>query len=226
MAKTSGILIAKEGYPFIFGFVIFGAILSWFQISWMMGLAILSWALAAFSCFFFRDPIRRVTESPGFYVSPADGRVVEVVEESSPLAPENTRCVKIFLSVFDVHVQRSPIRGTVEAVSYKKGKFLDARDPRASFENESNSILIRGEESQVVVKQIAGLIARRIICYVRKAQSLQLGQHLGLIRFGSQVDIYLPKDVEVCVGVGERVMGGVSVIALSKKTVETQIRKG
>ncbi len=143
---------------------------------------------------------------------------MEVVSEANPyFEGGRTQVVRIFLSVFNVHIQHSPIAGRVDKVEYFQGKFLDARDPKACLENESNTIFIDGGHMKVVVKQIAGLIARRIVCKVKVGQTLKTGERLGLIRFGSQVNLYLPMDVEVCVAKGDRVVSGVSVVALNKK---------
>ncbi len=189
-------------------------------------LAWIAIAGAIFSAFFFRDPDRRPDQDPRFILAPGDGKIMEVVTEEHAFFGGKTRVVRIFLSVFDVHIQHSPIAGRIAKVEYRKGKFLDARDPRAAHENENNSIYIEGPQMKVIVKQIAGLIARRIICKVKIADNVIVGQRLGLIRFGSQVDVYLPMDVEVCVAKGDRVVSGVSVLALNKKIMGTQGMKG
>lgn len=169
-----------------------------------------------FCIFFFRDPERNPTQDPRFVISPGDGRVMEVTEETHLMTGGKVKVVRIFLSIFNVHVQHSPISGKVAKIEYQKGKFLDARNPRAAHENENNSILIENDSMKVIVKQIAGLIARRIVCHVRLGQDLRAGQKLGLIRFGSQVDVYLPTDLEVCVVPGDRVVSGVSLLAVKK----------
>ncbi|MBI1979654.1 MAG: phosphatidylserine decarboxylase family protein, partial [Elusimicrobia bacterium] len=172
--------------------------------------------LGFFCVFFFRDPEREISSDPSVVLSPGDGKILEVTEEPSPYWNGSAKVVKIFLSIFDVHVQRSPLAGDVLAIDYHKGKFLDARHPKASSENESNSVLIQNGKLQIAVKQIAGLIARRIVCWVRKGESVTAGQRIGLIRFGSQVDLFLPKNVELCVSPGEKVVGGVSILAIIK----------
>lgn len=209
--------IASEGYPFIAG--LGTAAVVFFATRHPAGYAAggVSLVLTMFCLFFFRDPERHPVQDPRAVIAPGDGRIMEVTEETHPMTGGRVKVVRIFLSIFDVHVQHSPIAGKVARIEYKKGRFLDARDPRAAHENESNSILIENERMKVVVKQIAGLIARRIVCHVRLGQELRTGQKLGLIRFGSQVDVYLPMDMEVCVAPGERVVSGVSLLAMSKK---------
>jgi len=163
-------------------------------------------ALGIFSLWFFRDPERAIPDGPGVVVSPADGTVVAVTEE--PEGPS----VAIFLSVFNVHVNRSPIGGRVTGVSYREGRFLAAFDERAGEMNERSEILIEGDEGAVRVRQIAGVLARRIICKVRPGDRLEAGQRFGLIRFGSRTDLRLPAGSSVLVRVGDKVRGGSSVI--------------
>lgn len=208
--------VAKEGLPFIFGFLAAALIVSFIPFFFFRIIGFVLFILGAFSVYFFRDPDRRILDDPSIIVAPGEGRILEVSEEFNPDLGETSKVVRIFLSVFDVHVQRSPITGKVTKIEYHQGKFLDARNPRAAFENEQNTVVIENERCKVAVKQIAGFIARRIICGVRLGESVRLSQRLGLIRFGSQVDLYLPKDVELCVSKGDRVMSGVSVVAIQK----------
>jgi len=172
---------------------------------------------ARFFAFSFPGPREESRGRPEVCPGPGDGRIIELAEEPHPYFGAKTQVIRIFLSIFDVHVQHSPISGTVTRTEYKEGKFLDARDPKAAHENESNSIYIENAHTKVVVKQIAGLVARRIACKVRRGDIVRVGQRLGLIRFGSQVDLYLPPEVEVCVALGDRVVSGVSVVAMNKK---------
>lgn len=209
-------LIVKEGIPIVAVLVISGFFLSFIPFSFFRILGGVLFALGLFSCFFFRDPPRKVVFDSSCVTAPADGRVLEVAEEMNPYTQKKSKVVKIFLSIFNVHIQRSPIQGKIAAIEYKKGKFLDARDPRASFENESNSFAIENDRCKVVVKQIAGLIARRIVSWGRIGQSVEMGQKIGLIRFGSQVDLFLPEDMDVCIEKGDKVMAGVSIIAFHK----------
>ncbi len=203
--------IAGDGWKFIGGFLLVGLLAcaggAWFA----RAIAVLGVLAALFAVYFFRDPDRDIPRTDDV-LSPADGRVMEVADiDGEGYGPG--RVVRIFLSVLDVHVQRSPVSGRVAKVRYRPGKFLDARDPRASFVNESNALEIETPRGRVVVRQIAGLIARRILCWVRPEESLSQGERFGLIRFGSQVDLYLPSDAEIVVSVGQRVVGGVTSVA-------------
>ena len=211
--------VSAEGYPFVIGLALAGFAMFFMHHPLGDALGWLFIAGSAFCIFFFRDPLRFPDQDPRFVLSPGDGKVMEVVLEDHPYFGGNARVIRIFLSIFDVHVQHSPIAGRVSRVVYQRGKFLDARDPKAAHENENNSIFIENDRTKAVVKQIAGLIARRIVCKVRVGENLKAGQKLGLIRFGSQVDLYLPMDVEVCVASGDAVASGISVVALNKKAI-------
>jgi phosphatidylserine decarboxylase len=167
--------------------------------------------LAAFMAYFFRDPQRSVPKEAGLVVSPADGKVTRV-ERLSSEAEDSPTVVSIFLSPFDVHVNRAPIAGEVIDVTYTKGRFIAATSDNASLVNEQNALTIKGEKMTVVCKQIAGVLARRIVCWSRPGDSLGLGERFGLIKFGSRTDLVLPRQVEVLVKVGERVSGGVTII--------------
>jgi len=167
--------------------------------------------LAAFMAYFFRDPRRVVPEGAEIVISPADGRVTRV-EKLAPEQPDSPQVVSIFLSPFDVHINRSPIKGTVLDVTYTKGRFKSATRNEASLVNEQNSLTIKGEKMTVVCKQIAGVLARRIVCWKRAGEHLELGERFGLIKFGSRTDLVLPPEVELEVAVGHRVRGGVTVI--------------
>jgi phosphatidylserine decarboxylase len=164
--------------------------------------------LTAFVAFFFRDPERSVPHTLGAIVSPADGRVMEVVD-----ADAQTCRVSIFLSVLDVHVNRAPYGGKVRTVSYTPGQFLAAYRHEASLVNEANTVTIEHEGREVAVKQIAGVLARRIVCRVQPGDILARGQRYGLIRFGSRTDVMLPRDAEVVVRVGEKVRAGETILA-------------
>jgi phosphatidylserine decarboxylase len=169
--------------------------------------------LSAFVAYFFRNPPRTIPPGEHRIVSPADGRVVCVtsVPEEAEEMPGGQR-ISIFLNIFNVHVTRAPIRGALERLEYRRGKFKVAYDEEASRVNEQNVLTIRGRETRVVVKQIAGLIARRVVCWKRPGDAIERGELFGLIRFGSRVDILLTRDVKILVKVGERVQGGSSVI--------------
>ncbi len=169
--------------------------------------------LAAFVAYFFRNPVREIPAGEHFVVSPADGKVVRVASlpEGSDEMPGG-QSVSIFLNIFNVHVNRAPICGELEKFEYKRGRFKVACDDEASRINEQNVLTIRGLRVRIIVKQIAGLIARRVICWRRQGESLARGELFGLIRFGSRVDVLLPREVRILVKVGDRVRGGSSVI--------------
>ncbi|HKO97099.1 MAG TPA: phosphatidylserine decarboxylase family protein [Pyrinomonadaceae bacterium] len=176
---------------------------------WPIG--ILFALLTAFMAYFFRDPSRQVPADLNVVVSPADGRVTRVqqVDSSSESSPT---LVSIFLSPFDVHINRAPIAGEITSVTYMKGKFLMATNENASLINEQNSLTIEGEKITVVCKQIAGILARRIVCWKRAGERVALGERFGLIKFSSRTDIVMPATVVVSVKPGDRVKGGSSII--------------
>ncbi|HWS88524.1 MAG TPA: phosphatidylserine decarboxylase family protein [Pyrinomonadaceae bacterium] len=177
----------------------------------LLALAFVLLFLAAFMAYFFRDPQRTAPAEAGLVVSPADGKVTRV-ERLSGGGADSPTVVSIFLSPFDVHVNRAPIAGEVVDVTYTKGRFVAATSDNASLVNEQNALTIKGERMTVVCKQIAGVLARRIVCWKRPGDKLELGERFGLIKFGSRTDLVLPGEVEVLVRVGERVSGGVTVI--------------
>ncbi len=167
--------------------------------------------LTGFVIFFFRDPYRRPPDDPAAIVAPADGRVMEIVEEENQSQPG--RRMSIFLSVFDVHVNRVPCTGRIRKIEYRPGRFLNAMRARASAENEQNLVRLETPRGPVVVKQIAGFLARRVLCWKQEGDAVQAGDKLGMIRFGSRVDLWLPPEAEFTVRVGEHVAGGSSVVA-------------
>jgi phosphatidylserine decarboxylase len=167
--------------------------------------------LAVFFLWFFRDPARAVPQGAGLFVSPADGKVSAADWIST--ANGNRLRLSIFLSVFDVHVNRAPDSGVVTGIGYRKGMYMNAMDPRSSVSNEQNLIEFNGEYGPIAVKQIAGLLARRIVCTIKEGERVERGQRIGLIKFGSRVDVLLPAEVELKVRVGDRVKGGSSVLA-------------
>jgi len=198
----------KDGYKFAAGPLLAGIIALGFHWNWLGGILIF---LGIFVMFFFRDPQRTPPPDPDTIVSPADGRVMEVVEES--LNGKPGRRISVFLSIFDVHVNRSPVAGRITAIEYRTGKFYAAMRGRASAENEQNSFHIQSDRGEVVFKQIAGWIARRIICWKAVGDSVMRGERVGMIRFGSRTDIWLPEGVEVQVQPGQHVAGGTSILA-------------
>jgi phosphatidylserine decarboxylase len=200
--------VAREGLPYILiplllaiGLFAFGY--------WPVSLIFLF--LAGFMAFFFRDPRRAVPTESGVIVAPADGRITRISSLSS--TDENSPTViSIFLSPLDVHINRSPIAGTITSVAYTQGKFLMATKEAASLVNEQNALTIRGEEMTVVCKQIAGVLARRIICWKRAGDTVALGEKFGLIKFSSRTDLILPPQVKLEVTTGMRVKGGATVL--------------
>ncbi|MBK7688032.1 MAG: phosphatidylserine decarboxylase family protein [Elusimicrobia bacterium] len=211
MSAKRWIPVAGDGWKFIGGFLVVGLLAGLGGVWFARVVAVVGVLAAGFALYFFRDPDRDVPRTEDV-LSPADGRVMEVAAIDGEGYGAG-RVIRIFLSVMDVHVQRSPVGGRVIKARYRPGKFLDARDPRAPFVNESNALEIETPRGRVVVRQIAGLIARRILCWARPEETLAPGERFGLIRFGSQVDLYLPADVEILVGVGQRVVGGVTAVA-------------
>lgn len=201
--------IARDGWPYILTLSLLGLVLA-FRWPWP-GLVLV--ALGLFTAFFFRDPERRVPEGEGLIVSPADGKVVQVLTaaDGNPVGAGAMQ-VSIFLSVFDVHINRAPLAGRVADVAYHKGAFLPAFDHKASLSNEQNCVTIDAGRSRVAFKQIAGLIARRIVFRKRVGDSVARGERVGLIKFGSRVDLFLPRETVLRVAVGDRVTGGVTVM--------------
>ncbi len=197
-----------DAYRFLIPLLLLAAVSAFFA-PWLVPVFIL---LAAFVAFFFRNPERIVPSGSGLVVSPADGKVVKI----APFAPSGTEtggiAVSIFLNIFNVHVTRAPIGGTLAHLEYKRGEFKAAYDDVASGVNEQNILTIEGESARVVVKQIAGLIARRVICWKSQGERLERGELFGLIRFGSRVDVLLPGTARVLVNVGDHVKGGSTII--------------
>jgi phosphatidylserine decarboxylase len=203
--------VAKEGWPLVGALVGLagGALLARAP-----SLALAVGGFALFTAYFFRDPDRVPPAGRGLVLSPADGRVVAVEEapEGNPLGP-GARQVSIFLSIFDVHVNRSPVAGRVGRVEYHPGSFLPAFDARASLRNEQNSVLIDDGGGGVAFKQIAGLLARRIVFRKKKGDLVEAGERVGMIKFGSRVDVFVPAAARLSVRRGDRVRAGLSVLA-------------
>ena len=164
--------------------------------------------LAAFVAFFFRNPAREIPTDPRVIVSPADGRIVKIERVG------NVTKLSIFLSIFDVHVNRSPIGGRIDAIDYKRGKFKPAFNHAASIENERNTIMVRAGDVKLVFTQIAGILARRIVCWKKVGDTVAKGELIGLIRFGSRVDVLFPAGTDVTVRAGARVLGGSTPIGI------------
>jgi phosphatidylserine decarboxylase len=200
--------MVKEGYwtgiPLLGGGIV-GMLLGSY------GIPIVLFFLAAFTFYFFRDPERAIPGGPGDIVSPADGRVVVVTPEEWEGKPGQR--VSIFLAIWDVHVNRSPAAGRITKVTYKPGQFYVAARARASTENEQNIICLATDAGEIMFKQIAGWIARRVVCWKAAGTVVARGERIGLIRFGSRMDLWLPKDAEILVKPGQHVAGGSSVLA-------------
>lgn len=201
--------MVKDGYFFGAGFLAAAAILFWLT-GWP--LALVAALLALFFLWFFRDPERAIPTGPGLIVSPADGHVTEAVRFESPQGPRQR--ISIFLSVFDVHVNRTPIAGTITEVRYQKGKYLNAMNPASAVENEQNIVTVSGQGCEITFKQIAGLLARRIVFTPRPGDRIDRGQRIGLMKFGSRVDVILPAEAEILVRKGQSVKGGSSILAV------------
>jgi phosphatidylserine decarboxylase len=203
--------VAREGYPFILGSAFATAIVA---VLGLYGLVLLCLAVTLFISFFFRDPERIIPDEKGAVVSPADGKVIDVsVVQESDFAAERMLKISIFMSIFNVHVNRIPDNGTVADVIYYPGRFFSANLDKASIDNERNAVSLDiGSGRKLMVVQVAGLIARRIICKVRKGDRLSRGERFGMICFGSRLDVYLPPDTAPAVSVGDKVLAGTSVL--------------
>lgn len=196
--------MVKEGFPFVIVPAILALIFGFLQLWIVVGVFV---AVALFMAYFFRDPHREIPTADNIIVSAADGRVTRIDDV------ENGKLVSVFLSPLDVHINRSPIAGKVISVDYVRGKKIPATSDQASFVNERNSITIAGEQMTVVCTQIAGILARRIVCWSKTGDELELGQKYGLIKFSSRTDVLMPANVQLQVAVGDRVVGGETVIA-------------
>lgn len=201
--------MVRDGYIYGLSLLAVAGVVAWATHGWAW--ASLPVLLALFFLWFFRDPERLVPAGAGLIVSPGDGLVTETVKISTPDGPRQR--ISIFLSVFDVHVNRSPIAGILTQVRYQKGQYLNAMNPASADRNEQNIVTVRGEGIEVTFKQIAGLLARRIVFNLAEGSSVERGQRVGLIKFGSRVDVVLPAEAVLRVKVGQRVRGGASILA-------------
>jgi len=203
-------LLAREGWPYIAASAIASVVVALVAGWWSIPL----WLLTIFIVQFFRDPPRQVPVQANAVLSPADGRIVKVEKVHDPYTGRDALLLSVFMNVFNVHSNRSPVDGTVERVEYSAGKFINADLDKASTENERNALVMRLQSGErITVVQVAGLIARRILCYVKPADALMRGQRYGFIRFGSRVDVYLPLAARPRVAVGDVVYATTSVIA-------------
>lgn len=202
---------AREGLPFIIGTFAMAAI--FWLLDWEF-LAFLALILFIFCAQFFRDPAREIPTDPRAVLSPVDGRVCKVQKATDPLTGEECTMVSIFMNVFNVHSQKSPVAGRVEEIVYTPGLFLNADLDKASTDNERNAVRVVTDEGRsITFVQVAGLIARRIICYAKVGDRLEKGERYGFIRFGSRADVYLPLDAEITVTIGDKVTGVMTTIA-------------
>jgi len=209
--------IAAEGYPFIAGAAVIAVVLALLgtKISAFFILAALFGALTIFIVFFFRNPERTIPADENAVIAPADGVVIYLGPSREEHLGEEMIKISIFMSVFNVHVNRVPVTGRVIDTFYIKGKFLDVRDERATFENEQAGLVLETARGmKMVVVQVAGLIARRIVCYAAKGDLLVRGSRYGLIRFGSRLDVYLPRETEVRVKMGDKTVAGETVLGM------------
>src|SRR5580704_1082365 len=200
--------MVKEGYYFGLPPLVLGV--AAFLAHWVFVGAILV-GLALFVFYFFRDPERVIPSEPGAVVSPADGRIVVITDEPNKGIPGKR--VSIFLAIWNVHINRSPEAGTITGMEYRPGKFLAAMVARASTENEQNVISLSTAAGEMMFKQIAGLIARRVVCWKKSGDVVARGERIGLVRFGSRVDLWVPREAEILVKLGDNVKGGSSVLA-------------
>lgn len=207
--------LSLEGLPFIFlttvatlAFALLGC--------WLLTLVFLVLLFLVLN--FFRDPERVVPQDPHVAVSPADGKIIKIETRTDPLTGKERKVICVFMNVFNVHVNRMPVAGRISRISYFGGKFLNASFDKASSDNERNAVLIEDQKGQNwTMIQIAGLVARRIICWTEEGDELTRGQRFGLIKFGSRVDLFIPDDYEPSIHIGEKVFAGQTIIARKQK---------
>jgi phosphatidylserine decarboxylase len=204
-------ILAREGWPFIAA-ALAVAVIVWAVAGFAWSVPL--WLVAVFVIQFFRDPPRAVPTQANAVLSPADGRIVKVEKVHDPMTERDTLLISVFMNVFNVHSNRSPVDGTVERIQYSAGKFVNADLDKASSENERNAMVVRlADGERVAVVQVAGLIARRILCYAKVGQRLARGERYGFIRFGSRVDVYLPLTARPKVAVGDIVHATTTILA-------------
>ncbi|HEY6873728.1 MAG TPA: phosphatidylserine decarboxylase family protein [Geobacteraceae bacterium] len=202
--------IAAEGYPFLAGAAFITVVLA--LLTWKL-LAVVGLCATLFIAFFFRNPQRLIPGDERSVLAPADGVVIYLGEAREEHLAADMLKISIFMSVFNVHINRVPITGRVADTFYRKGKFLDVRDDRATFENEQSGLVLEtADGARLVVVQVAGLVARRIVCYPEKGDTLTRGERYGLIRFGSRLDVYLPKGTDLRVAMGDKTVAGETIL--------------
>lgn len=203
-------IIAREGWPFLAISLVLAVAASVWCAIWSIPL----WIIFIFVLQFFRDPPREIPQEAGAVLSPADGRVIKVERTQDPYGQREAILVSVFMNVFNVHSNRSPVDGTVQKVQYFPGKFVNADLDKASTDNERNAVVLTTHDGQTVTfVQVAGLIARRILCYIKAGDVLTRGQRYGFIRFGSRVDVYLPLTATVKVAIGDKVSATTTILA-------------
>ncbi|MBU0621381.1 MAG: phosphatidylserine decarboxylase [Gammaproteobacteria bacterium] len=203
-------IIAREGWPFLAISLVLAVAVSAWCVTW----SIPFWIIFLFVLQFFRDPAREIPQGEGLVLVPADGRVIKVERASDPYGERDAILVSVFMNVFNVHSNRSPVDGTVQKVQYFPGRFVNADLDKASTENERNAVVLKTNDGQTVTfVQVAGLIARRILCYIKAGDVLARGQRYGFIRFGSRVDVYLPLTATVKVAIGDKVRATETLLA-------------
>jgi len=211
--RAVGVPIVKEGIPFVgigAGVTLLAGFLGWAVV------ALLAGGLTLFTAWFFRNPARVIPQGPGLVVAPGDGTVISIEEEFEPrFIKDRSVRLTIFLNVFDVHVNRVPCEGVVEDIQYQPGAFLVASKPEATLKNEQNALFLRTSQgAKVLCVQVAGLIARRIVCWLSPGDRVARGERFGLIRFGSRMDTFLPLGTVLKVSVGDRVKGGETIVGV------------
>ena len=205
---------AREGWPFIGGTLIVALLVQLFAGGWA---ALIFWVLFAFVLQFFRDPCREPPADPQAVVSPVDGRVIKIEETVCPYTGDKARVISIFMNVFNVHSQKAPVSGKIDKIEYWPGKFLNASLDKASELNERNAVTVTTESgARVCFVQIAGRVARRILCYKQIGEAISRGERYGFIRFGSRVDVYIPLNWDISVTIGQKVTGVATQIAVQK----------
>jgi phosphatidylserine decarboxylase len=203
-------LLAREGWPYIGASLLLSLVASWWLGLWSLPL----WLVTLFVVQFFRDPPRAVPSQADAVLAPADGRIVKIERVRDPYLEREALLISVFMNVFNVHSNRVPVDGTVERISYSPGSFVNADLDKASTENERNALVLRRTDGvQITVVQVAGLIARRILCYVKAGDVLARGQRYGFIRFGSRVDVYLPLSAQPQVAVDDKVSATRTILA-------------
>jgi phosphatidylserine decarboxylase len=210
-------IIAREGWPFLAGSILIALLVTWLSPAW----SVLFWIIAIFVLQFFRDPARSGSIEPLAVISPADGKIVVVEETQDPYADRKALKISVFMNVFNVHSNRSPVDGEVLRTQYFPGKFFNAALDKASLENERNAMVLRTPAGHTVTAvQVAGLVAKRILCYTKQGDTLYRGQRYGFIRFGSRVDVYLPLGSRPRVAIGDKVSATTTVLADLPETLQ------